>query len=748
MDELTKAKQALAVFCNWMTAKVEPVAKVSYPLELASWCKELELIRSQVERPERVRIALIGSTGAGKSTFLNAVLGQEVLPVGVMQPCTAFVTSVRHSDLPGFTVDVNFCSRDEWRAEVESFAAFIAPGDDDSIFGDGESRRLIEAARKRVEAVLGEKVTQGISSAELLALPAPIEADKVFNGGERQTHSFENAANMLQYLRELIRGESTLWPLVKQVSISGPYKCLAGGLELVDLPGLNDPNAARVEVTREFLRTSPFIWVMFSMVRGLTQDIKTILGEEKLLRTLVFTGSYSALSLVGTKADDVDTNIAPQLGLDQDCSMPELIREYCRQTRVEAREQLVQMVHDLATPADQGSTLTRMLDMASKVAVHTTSASAFMKLQGIGRLRKDYGLDSLQDTGIPDIHDHLSKIANEAGAEFNATMAQRRIEQLSSEIAFFFRAAAKATTPETNQVRARIQEELNNFGSKISSAQTEAKIRLEAKRDNFLDKVKPMLTSSILGVRRTCQAWGGIHWGTLRAIVQRDGIFKSPSNGKFYDFNDDLTEPLMNQLPVSWEHYFTDDIGRVTGDYAIKITVGGTDFCERVRLIIDLVFHRKDALMEQQLAWFQSKINLLAQAAQARLIAAVTQRRSELARKIPMVARSCMLPVYDLTKTESGSGMKTRILRRLEDSAVQSAPPIYGTIQTDLLDGLCDLDAIIIGLFNDLAASAKEQAKIVAHNAGIDINEATVDPVIKSILDSVPKLTNPTEASV
>ena len=92
--------------------------------------------------------------------------------------------------------------------------------------------------------------------------------------------------------------------------MSGPYPFLAGGLELVDLPGLNDPNEARVEVTREFLRTAPFVWVVFPMVRGITEDVQRILREEKLLRTLVLSGTYSALSLVGTKADDIDTNIA------------------------------------------------------------------------------------------------------------------------------------------------------------------------------------------------------------------------------------------------------------------------------------------------------------------------------------------------------------------------------------------------------------------------------------------------------
>jgi hypothetical protein len=740
MDTLSKAKNQLGIFTRWMREKVEQIATQSYPLQLAQWRKEIDLIRNQVERPDRIRIALIGSTGAGKSTFLNAVLGQEILPVGVMSPCTAFVTLVRQSSSPGYTVEIEFCTREEWRSEVESFAAYLTPGDTEQVSGDGESRRLIDAARKRVQAVLGNAVSQDIAPQALLELPLPDEAERIFSAGCSQTLRFDAAGDMLNHLRGLIRGESILWPLVKQVSISGPYDCLSGGLELVDLPGLNDPNAARVEVTREFLRTSPFVWVMFPMVRGLTQDVKIILEEEKLLRTLVFAGTYSALSLIGTKADDVDVNIAPQLGLDEDCEMSELIREYCRQTKSEARAQLVQMVRDLATPADAGETLDRMLDLANKVTVHTTSASAYMKIKGIGRLRRDYGLEKVDDTGIPGIHEHLARIAREAGADFNATMAMSRLGQLASEIAFFFRAEAQAGSPEADNARQRIRDEQENFIKAIASAQTESRLRLEGYRENFLQRVTPLLAASIQGVRNECQKWAGIHWSTLRAIVQRDGVFKSPATGKFYDLNGDLTEPLMSQLPVSWERYFTDDLGRVTESYVVAVTKEGTHFCERVRLIIDLLFHRKNELMERQLAWFQDKIKLLAQSAQNRILSAVTQRRSELAVKIPLVARNYMIPAYNDAKNESGRGMKARILDRISEAAVQAAPPIYDTIQKDLLEGLRDLDAVILGLFEELARSSKEQAGIVAHNAGIDIDEAAIDPVLHDLLASLEEL--------
>ena len=737
MDSMSRARQSLRLLTKWMTEKVEPTGRVSFPLELAGWQKELDLIRGQIERPDQVRVALVGSTGAGKSTFLNAVLGQEVLPVGVMEPCTAFVTLVRHRAGVDYEVSVQFASVDEWRRDLEAFVAYLKPGDVDA---DPESKRLINAARKRVEAVLGLEVTDDIAPDSLLSRPLPAEAQAIFNRSVDDRRVFAGVKDMLDYLRKLIRGESTLWPLVKQVTISGPYECLQGGLELVDLPGLNDPNEARVEVTREFLRTSPFVWVMFPMVRGLTHDIQSILQDEKLLRTLVLSGTYSALSLIGTKADDIDSNIATQLGLSEDCELSDLVREYRGQTIAKARSQLEQMVRDLATPADHGETLTRMLSLAREAEVHATSASAYIKLKGIARLRRDYGIDSLEETGIPEVHRLLRKIAAQTGAEFSANTAIKRIEQLSAEVAFFFGAKAKGNSPEIERTRAKLHEELAGLQTRIAAAESRAKTRLEAYREQFLAKVGPLLRSSVQEVQRTCQGWQAIQWATLRAVVTRDGTFKSPSTGKCYDLNAELTDPLLSQLPVSWERYFTDELGRVRDDFVSEVNQAGEGFSHSARLIVDLMFHRRDALVEKQLAWFQEKVSLLAQTSRNRLVQAVTERRRELASKMPLVARQSMLPAYSSAKTESGTGMKARMLGRLMPTAIKAAPPIYDTIQTDLLEGLADLEVIILRLLRELADTANEQARIVAHNAAVDIDDASADPELKAILDTVPKL--------
>ncbi len=83
---ILNARNLAESFNLWLQDRVKPLAEARFPADFASWCKEVETIRTMVDKPGHLQIALVGTTGAGKSTFLNAVLGEEVLPVGVMHP--------------------------------------------------------------------------------------------------------------------------------------------------------------------------------------------------------------------------------------------------------------------------------------------------------------------------------------------------------------------------------------------------------------------------------------------------------------------------------------------------------------------------------------------------------------------------------------------------------------------------------------------------------------------------------------
>lgn len=230
-QSILHAKESARSFAQWLDEKVAPLAQETFSQEYAEWRKELEQIRTLVEKPGQVRIALVGTTGAGKSTFLNAVLGQEVLPVSVMSPCTAFVTVVKYFTGPGYRISVQFCSPHEWQSDLENLVVALRPGESDEESRDrSESKRFMDAARKRIQAVYGKAVSDGTEPHEILSWSLPAEAERIFATGSLEIKCFHDPKEMSSYLRKLIRGDSPLWPLIKQVNVSGPYGFLAGGL--------------------------------------------------------------------------------------------------------------------------------------------------------------------------------------------------------------------------------------------------------------------------------------------------------------------------------------------------------------------------------------------------------------------------------------------------------------------------------------------------------------------------------------
>lgn len=738
-DPVGRARASLQSLEAWMQVRVQPVAVEQCPAEWQRWQTELQSMRAALDHPQSVRIAMVGTTGAGKSTFLNALLGQQVLPVGVMAPVTAFVTLVRYHEAPSYRIEVVFASRAEWEEDIDRFIRAAEPGEDESD-AEGVMKRMLNAMRKRIEAVLSLRLPDDEPWPDLRSLALPAAVEQVLSGPGREVRTFDDPKEMQAHLKTFIRGDGALWPLVRQVTIVGPYECLRGGIELVDLPGTNDPNEARVEVTREFLRSAPFVWLMFPMVRGLTQDIQTLLHKEKLLRTLVLSGSYQALSLIGTKADDIDTAVAEQFGLPEDCELAELIQAYQQHAITNARKQLEDMVADLVGVGEYAETAQQMYALARNAPIFTVSSAAYNKINKIVPGRKDYGLEHSDETGIPDVLQQLRTLSNEVGQGLTGRTVHKRVEHLRDEMALFFRSRAAQGSPAVILARAALQQEVDRLVDLSQKALGLAQTQLDERRNTFIGRMQPLFRDSVRGVRRICLSWQQIHWATLRAIVARNGIYKSPSNGRLHDLNSDLTDPLVDHLPVAWEHYFTTELGSIRDELALRLTQATEEFCYRAGKLAESSGGKSVTLVEQQLDAFRKRVKFEKHESARRVTAEVGERRRELAYGMAGVAREHMRPAYTKASHEAGPGVKGRMLDHLASAAQQTTPIIFQTIQQDLTEALGELESLISRLFDELAAATQEQAGLVAQNVTLDLDDAAVAPEIRQILDSVPVL--------
>lgn len=702
-------------------------------VELARWSQELSTVDRLLEPSEPVRIALVGTTGAGKSTLLNAIVGQEILPVGVMAPVTAFVTSVRYSEGGGHHLRIRLCSELAWQRELEALRIALQPGDEGET-DHGESKRLIKVMQKRASAVADRTIETPEDVDSLLREPPPA----ILGIGEI-VESYDEPKPLLKRLRELVREDSRVWPLIEEVAVSGPFEVLQNGLELVDLPGLNDPNEARVEVTRRYLRTAPFTWLVFNMVRGVTQDVRQVLQEEQLLRHLVLTGGYHTFSLVGTKADEIDSNVGEQLGLPEDVDIQDLIRAYGRATVADARRQLEEMVRDLGAPGEDLSTTEQMAEVAQMVVVHTTSANAHNRLAGIGRLLRDYGLVDLEDTGIPAVRRHLEEIGREEGRQAVQRIASQRLDLLRDDIVQFCRARSIVETPAIHAARSRLQLERQALATELERATQKARSQLEIARERFLASVDPLLDRSVHGVKKTVDGWSLLHWATLRAVMTRGGVFRRGGGRSTLDFNEDLASPLLDGLPVGWERYFTIDLRGVVERFMAALDSSGDRFAYRVAHELTQLTGTSQQHANPIVDALRARLDLMARETDRELGAVIRQHRTDLAEQIPLVVGNRMSPAYDAAREERGPGMKSRIIGHLERAAVPSARPIFETIRVDLLTGLSALESRVGRLLGELRLAVDQLADHVAHNAEIDVADAVRNERMVALLASVPE---------
>ena len=712
----------------------QEVAKI-FPEKTQEFLREAEAILELIDKPAEVRIALIGTTGAGKSTFLNALLCQEVLPVGVMEPCTAFVTTVRHAEGQGYRASVEFITPEEWAQDLDYLATTVEPesGEDED---QDVTRQMVRAARARIEAVFGKEALAE-PGVDVRKLKLPDEVKAVFATQSRRTLAFDDAKPMLDEIRKLIRGESVLWPFVKQVDIVGSYPQLPRGVVLVDLPGLNDPNAARVEVTRDYLRRSPFVWVVFNMVRGMTKDIHTVLRDEKVLRDLLIYGNYHALALVGTQADHIQPAHADGLGLAADCTDAELVNAYRAQSATKARQTLQNMVRDFAPAGSNPEHTEALATKAGQVPVHMISAVAYCKLRKVGRYRVDLQLEAA-DTGIPDVLQHLESIGQSEAVSYHERMAAKRLEALRREVVAFFRAQG-VPSEVVQRLRSHVAEADRDFRQELTRHHDASTARMAAHREAFNQSLAGYLQDARQGVGEVVEVWRNIHWGSLRAATRKGGRHVT-TRGKRINMGEDVVGPLMKMLPLVWDRFFTQDTRGVVRAYvdAVKFLCSG--YGREVARILQAVLKTdRTRHYAEQVKWFEEKLALLSENTLRQVEITVRERRTDMANRLIAAAHNELAPALLQAGLQAGSGMKQRMLDILEAQAKEVVQRTYTSIQQDLIDGLLELEARIIRHLAEIRQEAEKQADMFADNCSVDTDAATNNPVLAKLIQSLPQ---------
>ncbi|MFA9430731.1 dynamin family protein [Egicoccus sp. AB-alg2] len=641
-------------------------AELPQPLaeRLDSWSDRLHHVAAAAECVPSVRVTLLGGTGAGKSTLINAVLGERVLASNNSRACTSAAIEVRHG--PRYTATVEFVTRRSWEAELERYRDELHTGREEG--ADGALPPGGEVERK-LRSLFGQDAVASFSTSlsltDLLEPPAVTEA---LSDG-RRTVSASSGDALRRELRRYVTSDGDLWPLVKLVRIAGPFEALAGGGRLVDLPGLNDPNAAREAITRDYLEHSEYVWVVFDMRRALTGDLTDALKEGDLFRRLVMQGREGGLVFVGTHADNIDLSVdADDLELAENISPVDIARARNARCVDTVRAQVRELVADLERASERESV--PLQAAVGQLPIFTVSAhNRLVQLKAMRSVHPPV-LATPEDTAIPALVRYLQHTAGEGHVHRHAQHLAAQLGAVEAEV-LEARAAADSgkALGEFDAFGGQLAIATDDAGRALNAAlrqlQGTLRLQLSRARDRFLDEL-------VDGSRRAAkQARTHIavdlhrfHWSTLRCACRDGGTFLSSTAGRV-QLSGEVARPLLDSIALIWPEFFGDQLERIVSAYDTGVQAAVADYGRTLVSVLPAEIRAQRGLIEALADTQRSELlGVLhdAERVAGEIRSRITRTRSDVLEGLELVIDEAMQDGYATAAREYGVGTKARII--------------------------------------------------------------------------------------
>ena len=280
--------------------------------------------------PSRTYICIVGSSGHGKSTSANAMIGEKVfVPTSDMRACTATCVEVAWNDREGkpYQAVVEFISPEEWRQDLELLVGDLES--DRISIKDSDSPAGIAALK--IKAVYPAVNVEELSTDDVDRLMEVHEVARIL--GKEKDFAADTALEVHNRLKAYVESRDSLlkakvdrWPLIRKVRMYCPSWVLATGIVLVDLPGMEDSNAARVAVARRHLQQCSYVWVLTTIQRAESSKIAKNLTSEGFKQQMHLNGTIKRLTFI---CNMIDVGNEDNLRRDL-CTVPGFVTEVTR----------------------------------------------------------------------------------------------------------------------------------------------------------------------------------------------------------------------------------------------------------------------------------------------------------------------------------------------------------------------------------------------------------------------------------
>ncbi|KAI1132388.1 hypothetical protein F5Y10DRAFT_231071 [Nemania abortiva] len=381
--------------------------------DVDSWIKTIIDLKKRTA-PTRTVVGVVGNTGAGKSSVINALLDEErLLPTNCLRACTASPTEIsfNYSDNPLelYRAEIEFISTEDWIRELQVLFSDLLDSSGQISREATKTDSDAGIAYAKVKAVYPQETREMLAKAnpkDLANKPAvrailgttkklkETTAKRLYQGMQHYVDSKEKSTGPADH-RKKVDVPMEYWPLIKVVRIFTKARALSTGAVIVDLPGVQDSNAARAAVAANYMKSCTGLWIVAPITRAVDdKTAKSLLGDT-FKRQLKYDGTYSAVSFICSKTDDISiTEAAESLGLEVETSESWEAAEEMRKTRLSLQSQINNLKKKKAMLGEQLDDLEAETDVWEELQSQISNGEAVYAPSANPRKRKRGGTPS------------------------------------------------------------------------------------------------------------------------------------------------------------------------------------------------------------------------------------------------------------------------------------------------------------------------------------------------------------------
>ncbi|XP_061565883.1 LOW QUALITY PROTEIN: nuclear GTPase SLIP-GC-like [Cololabis saira] len=467
-----------------------------------------------LEVDKKEMVGVFGKTGAGKSSLINAVIGQKnLLPSASVTACTSVMIKVEgnmHNTM--YEAEIEFITKEEWKDDLWSMDQFHDNEDQEQ--EDDEHKEISE----KLSALYGDEWKKILGENRMASkyfkeIPEFLQGRKKILTSESAK---ELSAQFAKYIRsDTKQGEGEdvrrwYWPLVKCVTVKVPNNDLLQHVTLVDLPGNGDRNKSRDQMWKGMVKNCSTVWIVSEINRAASeqQSWEILINAGHLLGN---GGECQRIHFICTKSDltgDLDD------------------------TNTDARRELHKEFNKLSTLKKHFS--------EDCLKVFTVSSSEFFK----GTLLNK------EETEIPSLQEFLSQLNDCHSDTLNYVSGAHGILSLIQGASHGEKTNSKAEVHENimksfrsqlDLVRKEMEESCTSFEQCLQRGVTNSKSSCDKVLKSFLYPRKGVSAFQI-----------------ANSVVSKGGVYKPPKK-KQVDLNRKLASFLTDSIDEEFRKTFPND---------------------------------------------------------------------------------------------------------------------------------------------------------------------------------------------